>query len=97
MYHSGKNRLRDQQRIERENLTFLRRLQQTKSSSHLRRDNLLREYEQKTGRSVAVEAAQVSWSQKQKRSELYDDHGDYNNVSLHQSRRKTRPVWQERW
>lgn len=50
LYHSATNRIRDQQRIERENIAFLKRLQQTRSSNALRRDTLLHDYERKTGK-----------------------------------------------
>lgn len=52
LYHSATNRIRDQQRIERENLAILKRLQQTRASNALRRDTLLQDYEQKTGKAV---------------------------------------------
>ncbi|XP_067106109.1 cilia- and flagella-associated protein 97 [Osmerus mordax] len=48
LYHSALNRQREQQRIERENLAFLRRLETVKPSRGLRRTEHLADYQRQT-------------------------------------------------
>lgn len=91
LYHSATNRIRDQQRIERENLAILKRLQSTRATGVLKRENLLRDYERQTGRPVEP----VRPRRRQRSGHART--GDYENSNMHYSQRKGRPVWQDSW
>nr|XP_039258974.1 cilia- and flagella-associated protein 97-like [Styela clava] len=91
VYHSATNRIRDQQRIERENLTILKRLQSTKATGILKRENLLRDYERQTGRPVEP------GRQRRRPRSGQTRQGDYENGSMQFSQRKAKPVWQDSW
>lgn len=91
-YHSAVNRVRDQQRIERENLALLKRLQQTKSSSSLRRDNLLRDYERQTGRIVETRPP----SRRKQRSG-FGRRTDYEANATDRNYYGSKPAWQDSW
>lgn len=82
LYHSATNRIRDQQRIEQENLAFLRRLQGARASNDLRRDVLLQDYERQTGKTV------YSAKPRQRRS---------MKRSTRQMQQAGRQTWQDSW
>ena len=69
-YHSTINRIREQRRIEEENLQILRRLEKIRPTPNMSRDKQLRDYQRQTNYGVVLPGASKTRRKKTERSAL---------------------------